>query len=390
MTRPTALVLITSSFPIRNDGSEAAGSFVADLAEELSNHLPVRVVAPGSRIEHQHWSETVQIFRYQAPRQPMSTLRPWWPNDFLSLVRVVRSGAKSTLDAVSAGPTAHILALWALPGGHWARKVSRVGGVPYSVWTLGSDIWTLGRIPFIRQYIRRILRGARSCYSDGFGLADETSCISGREVDFLPSTRRIVGKRTEPLRSAPPYRLLFLGRWHPNKGVDLLLDALSQLNDEDWQRVEVFEICGGGPLNAVVQSGIESLRAAGRPVAMRSYLPKLDAEEAILSADFLVIPSRIESIPLIFSDAMKCGTPVIANPTGDLPRLIQTNSAGILATEVSSCAFAKALREALYQGPRSFSESLTAAAAIFSLENVALRLLTSLDVREPALNLRRP
>lgn len=49
MSAPRALVLIATSFPILGDGSEAAGSFVSDLAEELAKHPPVRVVAPGTR-----------------------------------------------------------------------------------------------------------------------------------------------------------------------------------------------------------------------------------------------------------------------------------------------------------------------------------------------------
>jgi hypothetical protein len=49
MSASRALVLVSTSFPVLGDGSEAAGSFVSDLAEELAKHLPVRVVAPGTR-----------------------------------------------------------------------------------------------------------------------------------------------------------------------------------------------------------------------------------------------------------------------------------------------------------------------------------------------------
>ncbi|MBK8122824.1 MAG: hypothetical protein IPK54_04560 [Dokdonella sp.] len=47
MTKSRALVLVTTSFPIAGDGSEAAGSFVSDLVEEVAVKTPVRVVAPG-------------------------------------------------------------------------------------------------------------------------------------------------------------------------------------------------------------------------------------------------------------------------------------------------------------------------------------------------------
>src|SRR5690606_15493109 len=122
-------------------------------------------------------------------------------------------------------------------------------GVDYSVWTLGSDIWTLGRIPFLRGHLHRVLAEARHCFSDGVRLAADTRAIAGREVEFLPSTRNILGSVRGEVRPSPPWRLLFLGRWHPNKGIDLLLEALAGLNDDDWARVESMTICGGGPLD---------------------------------------------------------------------------------------------------------------------------------------------
>ncbi len=260
MTVP-CLVLVTTSFPIAGDGSEAAGSFVSDLAEELARHMPVRVVAPGSSSMHEQWAEDVEVFRYAAPAKPLSTLKPWHPAELADLFRVLGAGARATREAVQAGPTAHILALWALPSGEWARQVSRGTGVPYSVWTLGSDIWTWGRIPVIRQLLRRVLRQAYCCYSDGLKLADDTRRIAGRAVEFLPSTRRIDARSDRSPADKPPYRMLFLGRWHPNKGVDLLLDALDLLDDNDWSRIAGVEVQGGGPLDGLVRERVASLRA---------------------------------------------------------------------------------------------------------------------------------
>jgi glycosyltransferase involved in cell wall biosynthesis len=374
MNATRALVLVTTSFPIRGDGSEAAGSFVSDLAEELAKHLPVRVVAPGTQTRRESWTGGVEVFRFAAPAKPLSTLKPWNPRDLLALWRVLATGEAATRQAVQAGPAAHILALWALPPGHWARRVSLEAGVPYSVWTLGSDIWTLGRIPLVRGHLRRVLRAAHTCYSDGLQLAEDTRRIGGREVEFLPSTRRIERTRTAPLKSAPPYRLLFLGRWHPNKGVDLLIDALKLLRDDDWQRIEAVEICGGGPLEPLVRAGVQQLRDAGRPVELRGYLDKAAAEEAILRADYLLIPSRIESIPVVFSDAMKLGCPVVCTPVGDLGRLVAEHVAGVVALEASKAAINDAIRRAVSQAALQFGAGVNGAAAAFDIRRIAGQL----------------
>ncbi len=374
-----ALVIVTTSFPILGDGSEAAGSFVSDMAEELARHATVRIVAPGRSSVTEQWRCNIEVFRFAAPDRPLSSLRPWIPADVAKIRRVLAAGAESTLEAVRAGPTSHILALWALPSGHWARRAAKSHGVPYSVWTLGSDIWSLGRIPLLRTYLGRVLHDAHRCYSDGRELSAATQRIAGREVEFLPSTRRIDRRRWTAVRTCPPYRLLFLGRWHPNKGIDMLLDALKQLSEQDWQRISAVEICGGGPLRAQVEEAVLALRSTGRPVESRGFLDKPAAEAAILRADYLVIPSRVESIPVVFSDAVKLGCPVIATPVGDLPELILADPAcGLVADAISSTAIAGSISHALGCAAGDFSAGLDRASSLFDLGLVAARLVHSL------------
>lgn len=375
MSNPAAVVMVTTSFPISSDGSEAAGSFVADLAEELARHLPVRVVAPGAVQDRQRWSSDVEVYRYTAPDKPLSTLKFWQPSDLLALRAVLRSGEVMTRSAVAAGPTAHILALWALPSGYWARRVAIDTGVAYSVWALGSDIWSLGRLPLVRRYLRRVLAGAEVCYADGVQLAEDASKVGCRSVEFLPSTRRIERVRDASLKRQPPYKFLFLGRWHPNKGVDLLIEALGLLSNEDWQCIDAVEICGGGPLEALVLDGARQLQRLGRPVSARGFLNKREAEDAIAGADYLLIPSRIESIPVVFSDAVKLGCPVLACPVGDLPALVGAPSpCGFTARDISATAFADIIVEATRARPAEFETGLQRMATRFDLESLAAQI----------------
>lgn len=373
--------MVTTSFPIVGDGSEAAGSFVSDLAEEVALHVPIRVVAPSRKSAREVLTENLEVFRYAAPDQPLSTLRPWKPADLAEIIRVLDSGARATSDAVHAGPAAHIFALWALPSGEWARRASIETGVPYSVWTLGSDIWTLGRVPLVRSAMRRVLRHAHTCFSDGLKLADDTRRIAGRDVEFLPSTRRIGSREVRLLRNKPPYRLLFLGRWHPNKGIDLLLDALDLLDADDWSRISVVQILGGGPLDLLVRGRAENLRAKGRSVVVGGFVAKPEAESAIGNADWVLIPSRIESIPVVFSDAMKLGRPVICNPVGDLQRLTSEHSVGVCSSSVSAADFVSAIRTATQSDACSHAIAITSAASMFSLDNSVVPKVLGLSER---------
>lgn len=378
MNKPPAIVLLTTSFPVLGDGSEAAGSFVSDFAEELARHITVRVVAPGTSSTRETSSDGVEVYRYQAQDKPLSTLKPWLPADALAIYRVLVNGELATRAAIQAGPTLHLVALWALPSGHWARRIATEFNVPYSVWTLGSDIWTLGRLPLVRGYLRTVLRSARTCYADGLKLADDTKQLGDRPVTFLPSTRKISRHRDAALKESPPYSLLFLGRWHVNKGVDLLLSALAGLDDEHWQRIESVRICGGGPLEGLVRCATKNLRDQGRPVEMFGYLDKAAAEEALLKADYLLIPSRVESIPLVFSDAMKLGCAVVATPVGDFPALFAKDAFGVLSTGCDIVAIQSAISMALHSPVTKFAAALANHAKAFDLSEVAARLLAGI------------
>lgn len=373
------LVLVTTSFPLAGDGSEAAGSFVADLAKELARHAQVRIVAPGPNAGREPWSDGVEVYRYAAPPGALSTLKPWVPRHLYWIARVLRGGLQATRAAAGDG-VVHILAMWGLPCGEWARRVARKSGVSYSVWMLGSDVWSLGRVPAVRCTLARVIRQAQRAYADGYRLAADAERISSVPVAFLPSTRCI--DLVAPLLPCdkPPYRLLFLGRWHPNKGVDLLLEALAQLDDADWRRIAQVEIQGGGPLEDRVREHVASLRSAGRPVQLGRYLAKAEAESAIACADWVLIPSRIESIPLVFSDAMKLGRPVIAAPVGDLPRLINETPCGILASSTSAHAFADALRLALATSTRRFVDGVAEQASRFDLATIAAEINREIHV----------
>jgi glycosyltransferase involved in cell wall biosynthesis len=370
------IVLVTSSFPIRADGSEAAGSFVADLVEELAKDVDVRVVAPGPTDTRERWSEHVEIFRYAAPAKPLSTLKPWRPLDLLWLARVWRGGLEATRTATADG-AAHVIALWGLPCGEWARCAARERGVVYSVWMLGSDVWTLGRLPIARGLLARVIRQAAHAYADGFRLAEDARRISGTPVAFLPSTRKIRLSRPPPPRANAPYRLLFLGRWHPNKGVDLLLDALATLSDAEWRNIELVDIQGGGPLDSFVRKRVAALRSAGRPVEAGRFLSKPDAEAAIARSDWILIPSRIESIPVMFSDAMKLGRPVLATAVGDLERLLTESRAGFVAGSATAEDFATVIKKSLSASAAEIATATVCAAEQFDLSRVAGRLLAS-------------
>lgn len=368
------IVIITSSFPDGELGSEAAGSFVKDLAEELSRYKRITILAPSLEAGEEE-AERLSVCRFAVPRLPLSLLSPFNPFHWFLVLKTMRSGQDAIRQLISEKKADHILALWAIPSGYWAWKIWRRYGIPYSTWALGSDIWSLGKIPVVKGLLAKVLRDSCVCFADGYQLKQDVEEISGRSCEFLASSRNLPAVEKKRLSGTPPYRLAFLGRWHPNKGVDLMLESLGLLSDWDWEKIEEVRVCGGGPLERTVRSAVDTLERAGRPVSVGGYLDKKEAAELLAWADYLLLPSRIESIPVIFSDAMQAGCPVIATPVGDLPRLMGDNEVGILADEVTAEAFARVMRSALAVPPERFNPGLKEACKMFDVHRTASRLL---------------
>lgn len=370
--------LITTSYPDHEPGSEASGSFVEDFAGELSKLARVTVLA-ASRSDTVAQDGDLTIRRFAVPRLPLSLLKAYSPFDWPAILTTLRAGRRALRELIAHDTPDHVFALWVLPGGWWAQAEATPRGIPFSTWALGSDIWSLGRVPIIRAKLRSVLRDATRCYADGLALAADVERLGGMSCDFLPSARQLPANRETPVSAGPPYKLAFLGRWHPNKGIDLLLGALRQLSDEDWQKIAAVKIFGGGPLESEVRSASDQLIEFGRPITVGGYLDRDAAASLVGWADYLLLPSRIESIPVIFSDAMQLDTPIICTPVGDLPRLYERHQFGIIADAPTERALTAAIRSGLQASPADFADAVTQSSKDFAASEAARKFMQNLS-----------
>ena len=377
MTRMPRILIITTSFAFEDSGREAAGVFVRDFATTLSTRSDVAVVAPKLASDSRRPSppSPYRCYPFSVPRLPLSLLKPAQPGHWPAIGSSLRRGDQATANACREFQPDLILALWVLPCGLWAKRAAQRHRIPYATWALGSDIWSLGRIPIVRGILRKVLRGAAISFADGYELAEDVSAISDKSCEFLPSSRLL--SRKENVASAPTgkCKFAFLGRWHPNKGIDLFLTALRNAPPEFWHNVDEVRIAGGGPLGDDVNNSVSALIDNGHPVSMSGFLSSDEAASLIAWADYLVVPSRIESIPVVFSDAMQVGTPIIATPVGDLPTLLTNNEVGFLCKDVSANAILDGLMLAIDADTARFANGISIAKNQFSLENSANKVI---------------
>lgn len=168
--------------------------------------------------------------------------------------------------------------------------------------------------------------------------------------------------------------VLFVGRFVPVKGLDLLLQALPEVVGKR-PGVRLLVAGGGdteGPERRAALALAEDLGVAARvtwlgPVAQ----PALAA--VYRAADLLVVPSRYESFGLAALEALACGTPVVATAVGAMDRVIRSGVNGQVVQEAAPRPLATAICAQL-AGPRPCPQAVRASVAAWTWDRSAARL----------------
>lgn len=124
-----------------------------------------------------------------------------------------------------------------------------------------------------------------------------------------------------------------------NKGADLLEDALVHLKQglsaEDAGNIHV----------AVFGSAKGKIAAAGFPVSFLGQLGAEQMRDAYRSANVVVVPSRLENLPQVATEAASCGVPVVAFNTCGLPDVVVHKKTGVLVEPFDAEEMAMAIAE---------------------------------------------
>ena len=127
-----------------------------------------------------------------------------------------------------------------------------------------------------------------------------------------------------------------IGRLAPVKGQRELIAALARV--EGVHAVLIGEdLESGGAYRSELEAEAVRLGVADR-VVFAGYRPAAAAELA--EVDSLVLPSRIEGLPVVVLEAMARGKPVVATPVGGTAELVADGVTGILVHDADELAAA--------------------------------------------------
>ena len=318
------ICIITSSFPSHKNESTSAGVFFRDFAVLLAEkNFDVHVLAPKTKNSMYDDDRIhVHFFPWIGGEMGLSSYNPKNPSHLIKLISVVISGLRFSNRIVKENKIDYCLAMWAVPAGLFAYVAKIFSKTHYTVSALGSDIWKIQDYPFGKLILKKVLKNANSLFADGLVLAKDVKHISSRKCEFLASSRILPKDLTEPDYSkfdSTKTNFMYLGRYHENKGTDLLIKAISLLSKDERER-SMFHIFGGGPLESKIKKLVKENNLESNTI-VNSYLDGNKVFAYMSKSDFIVIPSRIESIPIVLSDAMQSDKPVILTNVGDMGNL---------------------------------------------------------------------
>ena len=143
-----------------------------------------------------------------------------------------------------------------------------------------------------------------------------------------------------------PFVIGYVGRFVDEKGIDVLITALSKL-DGEWRA----ELIGSGPAQPRLIDLAERLGLGAR-VRFLPWRSSSQIADLYRSLDVLVLPSRskpnwIEQFGRALTEAMACGVPVIGSTCGEIPNVI--GDAGLIFPEGNAEALRDHLRALLNQ-----------------------------------------
>lgn len=106
-------------------------------------------------------------------------------------------------------------------------------------------------------------------------------------------------------------RLLFIGRIHPKKGIENLLEAMKLLENSS----SLLRLYGTGDetyINTLKQQA-NTLGLLEKTVFFMGHVDGIEKEDAFMNADICVVPSHSENFGIVIAEALAYGLPVIAS-----------------------------------------------------------------------------
>lgn len=263
----------------------------------------------------------------------------------------------------------------------YALILSRQIGLP---WVAFAHGWTAQdrRVRVYNWLEKKLLRHADELCVVSTTLGDELSKSRRRgRVHVIPNAieiEREARQATADSAGDRAFRMICVGRLSHEKGQDILLHALAEL---DASIAWGLDIVGVGPESERLRALSNEL-GLQRQVVFHGY--KTDVAALYAASDLLVVPSRSEGIPNVVLEAMANRLPVLATGVGGIPEVIEDGVNGF-TTEADVAAMATSIRALLDNRPLLADTAARALEALHPKFDPVVRAKRIVDIHQALL-----
>lgn len=279
----------------------------------------------------------------------------------------------ATLDAMEGllrdADVLHVHELWSLSSLQCAG-VARRGGVPYVVSVHGMlDDWSMAQKRLKKRlYLalagNRLLAGAARVHCTARAELEQVRRWLSRDngivlplvmdlADYAALPGPDAARAKFPSIRGEGWKLLFLSRVHPKKGVEALIGAAAELR----RRGRDCRALIAGPGEPSYVASLEALARANGIGDAAHFLGMVRGTEKLSlykAADVFVLPTSQENFGLVLIEALACRAPVVTTRGVDIWQELQ--SAGAEIVEAQPTAVADAIERIMGADPRARGE----------------------------------
>jgi len=179
--------------------------------------------------------------------------------------------------------------------------------------------------------------------------------LSRQGVDpaFAVAASRMAQSGLRPQVSEGVFRLLYLGRWHPVKGIDTLVSAVRAIRKSVPFELVIHGV-GEGPEERAYEAIVRRLAKGDERIRIAAPVARDRLADTLSNASALAVPSRwMETGPLVVLEAKAVGLPIIGSRLGGISELVREPHDGLLVASGEVRAWTAALLRMVDHFPAS-------------------------------------
>lgn len=342
------ILLINYEFPPLGGG---AGNSTMHIAKSYAKrgHEVLVLTTWFEGLEREEQEGSLKVVRVRSLRKRKDRSNP------LEMLDYVRQALKEKERVMNFKPDFSI-GFMALPSGIPAYYYKKKYDIPYVLSIQGGDV--PGFLPnekLLTLYhhvsaplTELVWKQAFKIVANSEGLmhlAQKTGNKIGKEIVSFPN-----GVDTEYFRPGAatnkgvPVKLLFVGRFSRQKGLDDLMKVAALLKERCPKNSFVLELVGDGPEKPMLEKMIHEYDLR-KLVRLSPWCSKDELLTKYQGADIFLLTSHEEGMPNVLSEAMACGLPVVSTLVRGCDELIEDGRNGYLTEPGNVEQFAEKVHE---------------------------------------------